>query len=134
MYVSLILVEAAVAELFPSSELKRILFWKMKQDLIDHINYLARDIPPGAVNSRRLEDDVIDLYNRFINEKNEHEIVLEHACYIATKTRIETYIENKTSVNEHQRQSKVIQPRNVTHFHKRRSPGPGLFIEALTLT
>jgi hypothetical protein len=72
----------------------------MKQGFIDHINFIARDIPPGAVNSSGLEDDVIVLYNQYMNEHTEHEIILEHACFIATKKRIEKYIEKQSILHQ----------------------------------
>ena len=83
----------------------------MKQELIDHINFLARDIPPGAVNSVGLEDDVIFFYNQYINEFTEHEICLEFACFIATKTRIENHIKNQTSKQSRLQTQFGVKPR-----------------------
>ena len=83
----------------------------MKQELIDHINFLARDIPPGAVNSVGLEDDVIFFYNQYINEFTEHEFCLEFACFIATKTRIENHIKNQTSKQSRLQAQFVVKPR-----------------------
>ena len=67
----------------------------MKKDLIDFINYLARDIPPGEVNSTGLEEDVMDIFEILGNEVSPHEILLEQSVFIATKQRIENHITNK---------------------------------------
>ena len=72
----------------------------MKKDLIDTINFIARDIPPGEVNSAGLEDDVINIYATLKTESSSHEILLEHSCFIATKQRIENHIKYKKLIEE----------------------------------
>ena len=98
-------------------------FCSMKQDLIDHINFLARDIPHGAVNSFGLEDDVIDLYNHYCCEYTEHEIFLEHACFIATKKRIENFIEKESRL-QLQTSQKHIECNQSEPIYRRKSSLP----------
>ena len=63
----------------------------MKKDLIDYINFLARDIPPGAVNSAGLEEDVMDIFEILVEEVSPHDILLEQCVFLATKRRIEVH-------------------------------------------
>ena len=67
----------------------------MKKDLIDFINYLARDIPPGELNSTGLKDDVIAIFEMLVNELSLHEILFEQTVCIATTRRIKNHITNK---------------------------------------
>ena len=67
----------------------------MKKDLIDFINFIARDIPPGEVNSDGLEEDAIDIYEILVNESSPYDILLEQSCFIATKHRIEKHLSDK---------------------------------------
>ena len=83
----------------------------MKKEFIDIINLIAKDIPTGEVNSVGLEEDVIDIYNILRKKTSSHEILLEQACFLATKHRIEKHLENK-KLNE------IECRRRVRHQHK----------------
>ena len=87
----------------------------MKQDLLDHINFLARNIPAGSVDSTGLEDEVIDLYCQFLKDYSEHEILLEQACFIATKRRIQNYVRKQANLPHLPLQSAPGQ--DVAHIH-----------------
>ena len=69
----------------------------MKQDFLDYINFLAKDLPHGSVNSEGLRDTVIFFYEKFLSEySSPKEILLEHALLIATKQLIEDHLERNS--------------------------------------
>ena len=72
----------------------------MRQDVLDYINFLARDLPKGSVNSDRLADDVIFMYEKLHSEySSAHNILLELACFLATKNLIEDHLERNNLPN-----------------------------------
>ena len=66
----------------------------MKKEFLDFINYIAKDIPAGEVSSVGLEEDIIDIYNILSKNTSSKEILLEQACFLGTKQRIEKHLEN----------------------------------------
>ena len=89
----------------------------MKQDFVDYVNFLAKDLPNGSVNSEGLEDTVLVLYNTFLNEYlSPKQILLEHAYLIATKQLIENHIERFNLIHPVRNASRPQQVTPISTF------------------